>query len=84
MPGYKRSEVANSDKKWKKLCLKVFIVGAKKRKRHNPAQILKMKSELLDLYSAVGFVFHCWMSGAKRSPKHLMMIVRVPKRQKLS
>ena len=32
----------------------------------------------------VGFVFHRWMSGAKRSPKRLMMIVRVPKRQKLS
>ena len=32
----------------------------------------------------VGFVFHRWMSGAKRSLKRLMMIVRVPKRQKLS
>ena len=32
----------------------------------------------------VGFVFHRWMSGAKRSPKRLMMIVRVPKRQKPS
>ena len=32
----------------------------------------------------VGFVFHRWMSRAKRSPKRLMMIVRVPKRQKLS
>ena len=32
----------------------------------------------------VGFVFHRWMSGAKRSPKRLMMIMRVPKRQKLS
>ena len=32
----------------------------------------------------VEFVFHRWMSGAKRSPKRLMMIVQVPKRQKLS
>ena len=32
----------------------------------------------------VGFVFHRWMSGAKRSPKRLVMIVRVPKHQKLS
>ena len=32
----------------------------------------------------VGFVFHRWMFGAKRSSKRLMMIVRVPKRQKPS
>ena len=32
----------------------------------------------------VGFVFHHRMSGLKRSPKHLMMIMRVPKRQKPS
>ena len=32
----------------------------------------------------VGFVFHHWMSGVKRSSKRLMMIVRVPKRQKPS
>ena len=32
----------------------------------------------------VGFVFHRRMSGLKRGPKRLMMIVRVSKRQKPS
>ena len=32
----------------------------------------------------VGFAFHHWMSGVKRSSMRLMMIVRVPKRQKPS
>ena len=32
----------------------------------------------------VGFVFHRRMSGLKRNSKRLMMIVRVPKRQKPS
>ena len=54
-----------------------FYSWGERRKRHNLPNIE-------DEIWTVGFVFHRWMSGAKRSPKHLMMIVRVPKRQKLS
>ena len=54
MPRYKRSEVANFDKKWKKITSEGFYSWDERRKRRNPAQILKMRSEPLDLYSIVG------------------------------
>ena len=54
MPGYKRSEVANFDKKWKKITSEGFYSWDERRKRRNPAQILKMRSEPLDLYSIIG------------------------------
>ena len=54
MPEYERSEVASSDKKWKKIMSEGFYSGDERRKRHNPAQILKMRSGPLDLYSTIG------------------------------
>ena len=53
MPEYERSEVASSNKK-QKVTSEGFYNGDGKRKRYNPAQILKMRSGPLDLYSAVG------------------------------
>ena len=53
MPEYERSEVASSDKK-QKVTSEGFYNWDERRKRHNPAQILKMRSGPLDLYSTVG------------------------------
>ena len=52
-------------------------MGRKKEKRQS-------RPNIEDEVWTVGFVFHRWMSGAKRSSKRLMMIMRVPKRQKSS
>ena len=53
MPGYEHSEVASSDKK-QKVTPGGFYSGDGKRKNHNPAQILKLRSGPLDSYFAVG------------------------------
>ena len=55
MPEYEHSEVASSDKK-QKVTSEGFYNGDGKRKRHNSAQILKMRSGPLDLYSTVGYL----------------------------
>ena len=52
-PGYEHSEVVSSDKK-QKVTLGGFYSGDGKGKNHNPAQILKLRSELLDSYFIVG------------------------------
>ena len=52
-PGYEHSEVVSSDKK-QKVTLGDFYSGDGKRKNRNPAQILKLRSELLDSYFTVG------------------------------
>ena len=53
MPEYERSEVASSDKK-QKVTSEGFYNGDGRKKRRNPAQILKMRSGPLDLYSTIG------------------------------
>ena len=53
MPGYEHSEVVSSDKK-QKVTPGSFYSGDGKRKNHNPAQILKLRSEPLDSYFTVG------------------------------
>ena len=53
MPEYEHSEVASSDKK-QKVTSEGFYNGDGKRKSHNPAQILKLRSRPLDLYFTVG------------------------------
>ena len=53
MPGYEHSEVVSSDKK-QKVTPGGFYSRDGKRKNHNPAQILKLRSELLDSYFIVG------------------------------
>ena len=53
MPGYEHSEVASSDKK-QKVTPGGFYSGDGKRKNHNPAQILKLRSGPLDSYFTVG------------------------------
>ena len=53
MPGYEHSKVASSDKK-QKVTTGGFYSGDGKRKNHNPAQILKLRSEPLDSYFTVG------------------------------
>ena len=55
MPGYEHSEVASSDKK-QKVTPGGFYSGGGKRKNHNPAQILKLRSEPLDSYFTVGYL----------------------------
>ena len=52
-PGYEHSEVVSSDKK-QKVTLGGFYSGDGKGKNHNPAQILKLRSEPLDSYFIVG------------------------------
>ena len=53
MPEYERFEVASSDKK-QKITFEGFYNGDGRKKTRNPAQILKMRSGLLDLYSTIG------------------------------
>ena len=55
MPEYERSEVASSNKK-QKVTSEGFYSWDERRKRHNPAQILKMRSRPLNLYSTVGYL----------------------------
>ena len=55
MPGYEHSEVANSDKK-QKVTPGGFYSGDGKRKNHNPAQMLKLRSRPLDSYFTVGYL----------------------------
>ena len=55
MPGYEHSEVANSDKK-QKVTPVGFYSGDGKRKNHNPAQMLKLRSRPLDSYFTVGYL----------------------------
>ena len=55
MPEYEHSEVASSDKK-QKVTFEGFYNGDGKKKRRNLAQILKMRSGPLDLYSIVGYL----------------------------
>ena len=45
---------------------------------------MQSRPNIEDEIWTVGFAFHHWMSGVKRSSMRLMMIVRVPKRQKPS
>ena len=53
IPGDEYSEVVSSDKK-QKVTPGGFYSGDGKRKNHNPAQILKLRSEPLDSYFIVG------------------------------
>ena len=53
MPRYEHSEVASSDKK-QKVTPGGFYSGDGKRKNHNLAQILKLRSGPLDSYFTVG------------------------------
>ena len=52
-PGYEHAKVVSSDKE-QKVTPGSFYSGVRKRKNHNPAQILKLRSEPLDSYFTVG------------------------------
>ena len=47
--------IRNEKNKNKKITSEGFYSGDERRKRHNPAQILKMRSGPLDLYSTIGY-----------------------------
>ena len=53
MPEYECSEIASFDKK-QKVTSEGFYNGDGRKKRRNPAQILKIRSRPLDLYSTIG------------------------------
>ena len=52
-PGDEHAEVVSSDKK-RKVTPGSFYSGVGKRENHNPAQILKLRSEPLDSHFTVG------------------------------